>query len=214
MNKKKLITTFGSLALVGAIGVGATLAYLSDKTNNVTNTFTVSNAIQIVLDEQEYDNPAKVRVDQNDYEDVIPGLTYPKDPTVTVKIGDDGKVTPQYVFMAVDTSTDVSYTFDSSHWDDVTADVTPGEGIKVYKYNDVVTIDTEDYNDVDDAFSGYVEGIQLQPLFTEVTINENVTEGSKVLENIVIRAAAIQSDGFDSWEDAYAEIDDGLLAFN
>ncbi len=51
MNKKKLVTTFGSLALVGVIGVGASLAYLSDKTNTLTNTFTIGSNIDITLDE-------------------------------------------------------------------------------------------------------------------------------------------------------------------
>ena len=39
-NKKKLITTIASLALVGAISIGATLAYLNAQSQQMTNTFT------------------------------------------------------------------------------------------------------------------------------------------------------------------------------
>ena len=40
---KKLVITLVSVALVGAVGVGSTLAYLTDKTETVTNTFTVGD---------------------------------------------------------------------------------------------------------------------------------------------------------------------------
>ena len=43
MKNKKLLTTLGAVALLGAIGVGSTLAYLTDTTGTVTNTFTVGN---------------------------------------------------------------------------------------------------------------------------------------------------------------------------
>lgn len=40
---KKLVITLVSVALVGAVGVGSTLAYLTAKTETVTNTFTVGD---------------------------------------------------------------------------------------------------------------------------------------------------------------------------
>lgn len=40
---KKLVITLVSVALVGAVGVGSTLAYLTAKTEEVRNTFTVGN---------------------------------------------------------------------------------------------------------------------------------------------------------------------------
>lgn len=43
MKKTKLLTTLGAVALIGAIGVGSTFAYLSATTQTVTNTFTVGN---------------------------------------------------------------------------------------------------------------------------------------------------------------------------
>ena len=52
MNKKKLGVTLGSLALVGAIGFGATLAYLSDQTQTLNNTFVIGDKIDIELEKK------------------------------------------------------------------------------------------------------------------------------------------------------------------
>ena len=41
MKKTKLLTTLGAVALIGAIGVGSTFAYLTSETGVVKNTFTV-----------------------------------------------------------------------------------------------------------------------------------------------------------------------------
>lgn len=41
MQKKKLLTAIMSLSLVAVVGIGGTFAYLSDKTELVTNTFAV-----------------------------------------------------------------------------------------------------------------------------------------------------------------------------
>ena len=209
MNKKKLGMTIGSLALVGAIAVGGTLAYLSDTTDVVKNTFTVSDAIDIVLDEQEYNNPVPNRVLANTYDDVLPGLSYDKDPTLTVV----NYEVSQYVFMAVKTSNDVNYVADTVDWEDVSKTVQAPDEYKVYKYKTVVSEATEDYNPVDDGSMNYQEGIQLTPLFTEVTVNSDLNTGSQQLKNIEVRAAAVQSDGFTDWETAYAQISAGLLNF-
>ena len=97
MNKKKLITMLTALALVGAIGVGATLAYLSDKTQELTNTFTFTNAnIDITLDEAKVDENTNKALedgsrisegDKQDYKNIIPGMIIDKDPTVYVEAG-------------------------------------------------------------------------------------------------------------------------------
>ena len=84
--KKKII----SLCLVVALGatavIGGTLAYFTDK-DEATNTFTVGN-VDIVLDEAEVERvedkwvPGNERVQENEYKDIFPGATLPKDPTV------------------------------------------------------------------------------------------------------------------------------------
>lgn len=59
-NKKAMIA---SLALVGAIGVGATLAYLSDQSNILTNSFTVGQGYV-----EDPDLGQAVWVDEKDYD--------------------------------------------------------------------------------------------------------------------------------------------------
>lgn len=120
MRKKNLLTMALALVLVGAVGVGATLAYLSDSTTELKNTFTVGSGIDITQDEEDidydydedddgkvdekYDEDGDGKVDEgkegrteigNDYTDILPGDVLVKDPTVTVKANS----TDCYVFM-------------------------------------------------------------------------------------------------------------------
>ena len=43
MKNTKLFATLGAVALVAAVGLGSTLAYLSDTTDTVTNKFTLGS---------------------------------------------------------------------------------------------------------------------------------------------------------------------------
>lgn len=61
-NKKVMI---GSLALVGAVCVGSTLAYLTDQSNTLTNSFTVGDGYVIDDDLQQ-----AVWVDEHDYDNI------------------------------------------------------------------------------------------------------------------------------------------------
>lgn len=57
MRKKSLISMFAAMGLVAAIGVGATLAFLSAETNTLTNTFTFTDqGIGLRLDEAKVEN--------------------------------------------------------------------------------------------------------------------------------------------------------------
>lgn len=88
MKKKNLITTVASVALVGVIAVGSTLAYLSAQDGTLTNTFTFAN--DIVVDVYETTNEssyASVTSDGGkgvgvnggiDYSNLIPGQTLNK----------------------------------------------------------------------------------------------------------------------------------------
>lgn len=89
MNKfTKILLTALCLVLVVALSVGGTLAWLTDNTETVTNTFTVGD-INITLVEHAYntENTSEITTtvsNENTYK-MIPGTTYAKDPTVTVK---------------------------------------------------------------------------------------------------------------------------------
>ena len=55
MKKKKIALVVTALTLALVVAVGATLALFTDKTKNVTNTFTASAGIDITLREPEWD---------------------------------------------------------------------------------------------------------------------------------------------------------------
>ena len=80
-----LLLTLCAVLLVAASVLG-TMAYLTS-TDTVTNTFTIGR-VEIKLDETDVTNPTGPRVQANSYK-LMPGTTYTKDPTVTVKAGSE-----------------------------------------------------------------------------------------------------------------------------
>lgn len=86
MTNKNLAKTVTGLALVGCLGVGATLAYLSDQ-SSLTNTFAISeNGINITLDELVYGSENGERTEVgNNYTDLVPNQVVVKDPQVHVE---------------------------------------------------------------------------------------------------------------------------------
>ena len=204
MNKKKLGMTIGSLALVGAIAVGGTLAYLTSNSGPVTNTFTVGENVEIALDESAQTAPYEVedttettkRVVFNNYEDVAPGQTLYKDPQVTVV----NKDADQWVFMSVKLSDDVDVMDWSDQWTKLENE--SNEDYVVY-YMHVNEQTTDSYTGTNEG--NYTkEGTQLPKLFTNVQVKDTiVNDENKKLQNIEIKAAAIQYNGFEKVQDAY-----------
>ena len=82
---KALLLTLCAVLLVAASVLG-TMAYLTSSAE-VKNTFTVGK-VEIKLDETDVTNPTGPRVTANSYK-LMPGTTYTKDPTVTVKAGSE-----------------------------------------------------------------------------------------------------------------------------
>lgn len=96
--KKKSIALLMAVVMLFGVTVGGTLAWLYTSTSTVTNTFTVGD-IKIVLDEKDTDDSkTNVTVEGRDTAnkyDIVPGTTYEKDPTVTVKANSE----PCYLFV-------------------------------------------------------------------------------------------------------------------
>lgn len=88
----KKIRGFLVIVMVAVISIAGTLAYLSRKTDRVTNTFTATEDIKIELTEPEFTPPP------GGYQ---PDVTYPKDPQLANVTGaDDGS--SEWVIMRVD----------------------------------------------------------------------------------------------------------------
>ena len=102
MKKKNFLTILLSLALVAVVGVGATLAYLTDNTQTVNNKFTFDD-IEITLKEnasvpdgqsylirenKEGTVAGTEAIEGSDvgvvYSDILPGATVAKNPYITV----------------------------------------------------------------------------------------------------------------------------------
>ena len=80
--KKKLMTVL-ALVLVIAMSVAGTVAFLTDTTDPITNTFTVGN-VDITLTETFNTDTNNDQENDAWKAQLIPGTTYTKDPVVTV----------------------------------------------------------------------------------------------------------------------------------
>lgn len=121
MSKRKVFTLVLAVILLLTCAVSGVLAWLSAKTDPVTNTFSPST-IGLTLDEYDYvpatnsldTTSARVKAN-NDYK-LIPGWSLPKDPTVTVNAGS----VDCYVFLKVEKTnnpdTYLDYTINTANW--------------------------------------------------------------------------------------------------
>ena len=93
MNKRKTLALALTLCMVAILAIGGSLAYFTDTTDAKVNAFTVGN-VNIDLTEPSWDGDATL----------MPGVTYAKDPTITV----DEKSQDCYVFLKMDMNKYVS----------------------------------------------------------------------------------------------------------
>lgn len=81
MNKKKALTTMAACGLVAALGVGGTMAYLTDS-EQTTNTFTIGK-VKIDVQEPGWDTTDKNNNNIPDKaEDVVPNQELAKNPLI------------------------------------------------------------------------------------------------------------------------------------
>lgn len=120
MKKNKIMLSVVSGLLVAAVAVGGTLAYLSDKSNQVENTFTIGAGYDdnaLTLDETKVtpgalpSEPGAERIGENQtYPDLLPGSEFAKDPTFHLATGS----TDSYIIAKVTNAQeakDVGYIF-------------------------------------------------------------------------------------------------------
>ena len=223
MKARKILVSLAALALVAAISIGGTLAYLTSA-QSVKNTFTVGN-VSITLDEAKVNEDGKAvnksgdvvdnlaaadRVKANDYH-LLPGHSYVKDPTVTVLAGSE----ESYVRMLVTvtfgktltddqlaTKLDGIFTGYNAAW--VRADKqaeTVGEGDAAH------TVITYEYRYNTTVSAGAANNV-LPALFTGITVPGDWNGDTLAAIGgftIGIEAQAIQADGMEDAKDAWAK---------
>ncbi len=206
--KKKLMTAL-ALVLVIAMSVVGTYAYLTSKAS-VTNTFTVGQ-VKIKLDEAKVNTDGSLvkgaaRVDNNSYK-LLPGHKYNKDPMVTVLNGSEASYIKMTVTFSKASALDAIFAptgadltsifngYDITNWlykgntKDVSADTRTYE----FWYRETVGAPTAD--------------VALDALFDSITVPGTITnEQLKTIEGmtITVNAYAIQADGFDDADAAWA----------
>ncbi len=202
---KFLALALAAVLLVGTSILG-TLAYLTS-TDAVTNTFTVGK-VAIKLDEAKANPDGSLvegaeRVKANEYK-LMPGHTYNKDPMVTV-LADSEK---SYIRMIVTVNekadldaigVDILKVFegyDNTKWTYVGNKENEDEDNRVYEFRYHTTVSTVDETEK-----------ALEPLFTKIVVPGAITNAQlDTLEGLSIKidAYAIQADGFDNADLAWA----------
>ncbi|MDR1960835.1 MAG: SipW-dependent-type signal peptide-containing protein [Gracilibacteraceae bacterium] len=106
MSKKKILSLVLCVALVGAVSIGATLAYLTDSTSEISNLFTIGNVSGTLQEKIEVwrANGDKYKEidwtsDPQTVNQILPGDTISKDPRVAI----DPNSAPAYVFLVTKT---------------------------------------------------------------------------------------------------------------
>ena len=207
MKKNKIMLSVISGLLVAAVAVGGTLAYLSDKSNMVTNTFNVGAGYEeegphtgLWLDETAKtgeDNPTAVDTENRTeegvaYTDLLPADVIAKDPTFHLTAGS----TESYVFAEVkglDALVASNFIIKPDNvFDDKTSELN-ANWVKVdgkdtldglYRYN--VTVGGE-------------QSYEMEPMFQYIKFDGDVdsdrfNEIKKAgLDDITVRGAAVQT---------------------
>lgn len=215
MTKKRIATMATCIALVGAVAVGGTLALLSTKSNDVTNTFTIGNGYgpnALTLDEADVKQVTSGtsnfggyvaiegnRVPKNDYVDLVADTTLDKDPTFHL-----AAESPDSWIIAKVTG----------------VDALAGKGITIngnlpadYSW---LKLDTAagtatpiaSYADLDDGYyvtkATVTAGNSTDALFEQMKVGANVTRGE--LNNIVVSGVAVEAVTSDWAQDGAAVV--------
>lgn len=204
-----------TVGLVGVIGVGATIAYLQDQTQSITNTFDLSNNIHVQISETDLSGSSeRFIVDNQDgtqnYGKLLLGKSYTKDPRVDLIDSDEA-----YVFMSVegmdsllnadigpgnlDNTRDFSVKFDENNilnpkWEKI-KDLDGKENTKT-KYDGIYV-----YKE-GEKFKSLSNNDSTEALFNFIMINPNLTSVNQGAQNNLLsglrfKAFAIQTSGIN-----------------
>lgn len=214
MTKKRFVAILLCVTLVALAAIGATFAYLTDS-KTVNNTFTMGN-VAIKLDETNVNDPTGDRVTSNAY-NVYPGAVVTKDPIVH----NTGK-NAAYIRATVNVSNwmnlcaayypESGFEFTKPGYEKSLELLvgTLGEGWSVVgvEAGDTFTIGQFDAKFILKYDGELAAGDDTTAMFQTVTIPTGIDNASTdSLSGVKVVAQAIQADGFDTWEAAFAAYD-------
>lgn len=173
-----LLTALAALLLV-TLTIGGTMAWLTDNSESVTNTFLASDINVELSETQDTDNKPL-----SESFKMVPGANITKEPKVTVKSGSE----KCWVFIKIEESANlrnfITYTMDPA-W----TKVETTDGI-VYKYNTVVDASTGDVV-IDNVLAN--DRVTVKDGVTKQMMTENFTNPT-----LAFTAYAVQSENLDS----------------
>ena len=196
--KKKILALTLVFALALALGIGGTVAWLTDKTDPVVNTFTVGD-INITLAETGTTNNAKNYT-------FVPGDTLAKDPKVTVTAGSEDC----YLFVKVEeaNNTATGLTGKVINWSvdagtDPASTWVPVPEHDGYWYRTVPAVAANTTEENLPSFDVLKDN--------QVTVNEKVTKDmvtglTAKKPTIAVTAAAVQKDNVNTVADAWDKL--------
>lgn len=214
MTKKRFVAILLCVTLVALAAIGATFAYLTD-TKTVNNTFTMGN-VAIKLDETNVNDPTGDRVTSNAYS-VYPGAVVTKDPIVH----NTGK-NAAYIRATVNVSNwmnlcaayypDFKYTFGQEGYKAalnlLVGELGEGWSVVGVTADDTFTIGQFDAKFILKYDGKLAAGADTTAMFQTVTIPAGIDNANtESFSGVKVVAQAIQADGFDTWEAAFAAYD-------
>ena len=212
MTKKRFVAILLCVTLVALAAIGATFAYLTDS-KTVNNTFTMGN-VAIKLDETHVNDPTGDRVTSNEY-NVYPGAVVKKDPIVH----NTGK-----------NAAYIRATINVENWMNNCAAYYPEFGIAYpsagYEQSllllvdalgngwSIVGVETGKPFELGNFSAKFIlkydgtlaSGADTTAMFNNVKVPAGIKNGND-FGAITVVAQAIQADGFDTWEAAFAAYD-------
>ena len=205
--RKALLLTFCAVLLVVASVLG-TIAYLTAN-DKVTNTFTVGQ-VAINLDEAKV-NPDGTpvanadRVKENSYK-LLPGHTYTKDPTVTVRSDSESSYIKMTVTFTKAKELDAIFVPNGADLTHIFNGYSEKEW--TYKGNTKnTTANTRTYEFwYKEAVGAPTADVKLDALFDSITVPSTINNDQlKTIAGmkITVNAYAIQADGFDTAKEAW-----------
>ena len=214
MTKKRFVAILLCVTLVALAAIGATFAYLTD-TKTVDNTFTMGN-VAIKLDETNVNDPTGDRVTSNAYS-VYPGAVVTKDPIVH----NTGK-NAAYIRATVNVSNwmnlcaayypDFKETFPNDGYKAalnlLVGELGEGWSVVGVEAGDTFTIGQFDAKFILKYDGALASGADTTAMFQTVTIPAGIDNANTdSFKEVKVVAQAIQADGFDTWEAAFAAYD-------
>lgn len=214
MTKKRFVAILLCVTLVALAAIGATFAYLTDS-KTVNNTFTMGN-VKITLDETNVNDPTGDRVTSNEY-NVYPGAVVTKDPIVH-NVGGNAA----YIRATVNVSNwmnlcaayypDFGIAYPNEGYEKslelLVGQLGNGWSIVGVEAGDTFTIGQFDAKFILKYDGKLAANADTTAMFQAVTIPagiDNVNADS--FSGVKVVAQAIQADGFETWEDAFAAYD-------